>query len=330
MEVCSEPLKSLSLLALFLFSLASSCTSETSGNSGKLVYRSLHTPCGALNSETTVLNNGPDYTFTGYEQENALSMLDANARMYQLTLCRMSSIDPVDQPGESSYSYAANNPVNLTDPDGRQARGKTNKKAELNLPRVIAASTPTTQLSADLRPATLKEFTVKIPVPTPYPVKWEIPVGKVFNNYVVYPIKKIVEPVVALRTLIGFEDESVVLVDVDGTRVTIEEVKQMGGISREELRAHIFLHVLSGFTLMAGEIAGLKAAATTVEGIPSGFMALVYNVLGGALDATGAYLTLLNGSLPIDNNSMLLNLLRIDEPTPPTKQPSVQESNERK
>jgi len=45
-------------------------------------------------------------------------MLDANARMYQPVLCRMSSVDPVDQPGASTYTYALNNPVNVTDPSG--------------------------------------------------------------------------------------------------------------------------------------------------------------------------------------------------------------------
>jgi len=121
-EVRSKPLKFLFLsLLLTSFSISSTCTSETSNGSAKLVYRAIHTPCGALASETVASKDRPDYTFTGYEKESTLSMLDANARMYQPALCRMSSVDPVDQPGTSAYTYALNNPVNMIDPDGAWA-----------------------------------------------------------------------------------------------------------------------------------------------------------------------------------------------------------------
>ncbi len=61
-----------------------------------------------------------DYTFTGYEQDAALDMLDAGARFYNSSLCQFAGVDPVDPAGISSYSYARNNPLNFFDPDGRQ------------------------------------------------------------------------------------------------------------------------------------------------------------------------------------------------------------------
>ncbi len=47
-------------------------------------------------------------------------MLDAGARFYSSRLCQFASTDPVDQPGESSYTYVSNNFLNTIDPGGRQ------------------------------------------------------------------------------------------------------------------------------------------------------------------------------------------------------------------
>ncbi len=114
--------------AACIFALASmaailgSATCGTSGGetSGQVVHRALHTPCGVeLSSASNASERDPDYRFTGYERDDALSMLDAGARFYSPTLCRMTGVDPVDSAGTSPYAYANNNPLKFVDPDGR-------------------------------------------------------------------------------------------------------------------------------------------------------------------------------------------------------------------
>jgi len=60
----------------------------------QVLYRAVHTPCGE-----TVVEIGSreslDYTFTGYERNDALSMFDAGARFYDPVLCRMIGVDPI-------------------------------------------------------------------------------------------------------------------------------------------------------------------------------------------------------------------------------------------
>ncbi len=85
----------------------------------------MNTPCGKqLPAQINQLANGPDYRFTGYENDVELNMLDAGARFYSSKLCQFTSTDPIDHPGVSTYGYANNNPTNLVDPDGRQAGGR--------------------------------------------------------------------------------------------------------------------------------------------------------------------------------------------------------------
>ncbi len=110
---------SLSLsVAIFL-----ACDQGDLGNTkaGQIVYRANYLPCGkALPVETEPLDQDPSYTFTGYDKDDALSLLDAGARMFDATTCRFTGMDPVIQPSMSSYAYASNNPINYVDPDGRE------------------------------------------------------------------------------------------------------------------------------------------------------------------------------------------------------------------
>ncbi len=92
--------------------------SEDGAQTAQVLYRAIHTPCGEMVAKTG--SQSADYTFTGYEQDPQLSLLDAGARFYDTTLCRFSSTDPIDQHGESSYTYAGNNMLRYIDPSGRQ------------------------------------------------------------------------------------------------------------------------------------------------------------------------------------------------------------------
>ncbi len=113
----------LGFLAFSGISFACNPEGEPPGGSsrGIVLYRTQQSPCGTTLFESGDRAGKVAYTFTGYETEKALDVLDAGARMYQSRLCRFSSPDPVIQPGESSYTYASNSFLNHVDPDGRQS-----------------------------------------------------------------------------------------------------------------------------------------------------------------------------------------------------------------
>jgi RHS repeat-associated protein len=64
-----------------------------------------------------------DYKYNGKELQDELSLgwLDYGARMYQPDLGRWMVVDPLGEkyPALNPYNYVGNNPLNLTDPDGR-------------------------------------------------------------------------------------------------------------------------------------------------------------------------------------------------------------------
>jgi RHS repeat-associated protein len=85
---------------------------------GEIVYRAQYTAFGELLSESGTLAGAVDYTYTGQERDVSLAMLDYGARFYNPRLGRFSSLDPIDQPGESPYAYVNNHPLRYVDPTG--------------------------------------------------------------------------------------------------------------------------------------------------------------------------------------------------------------------
>ncbi len=112
---------SLSLVAAIF--LACDEKASTNTKAGRIIYQVNYLPCGkSLSPEAGRSVAKSNYAFTGYERDDALSLLDAGARMYDPTTCRFMTTDPIDHPGMSSYAYAGNNPLNFVDPDGRDRK----------------------------------------------------------------------------------------------------------------------------------------------------------------------------------------------------------------
>ncbi len=110
---------SLSLVGIATGVVIFACSQgEDQTQTAQLLYRAIQTPCGEMIIETGSRED-IDYTFTGYEQDGTLPLLDAGARFYSSALCQFVSVDPVDGPA-SSYRYAGNNFLTRVDPDGRQ------------------------------------------------------------------------------------------------------------------------------------------------------------------------------------------------------------------
>jgi RHS repeat-associated protein len=68
--------------------------------------------------------NGTDRGFTGHEHLDDVGIIHMNGRLYDPLLARFMQADPVVQApflmqNYNAYSYALNNPLNATDPDGR-------------------------------------------------------------------------------------------------------------------------------------------------------------------------------------------------------------------
>ncbi|WP_456427190.1 RHS repeat-associated core domain-containing protein, partial [Rhodocaloribacter sp.] len=69
--------------------------------------------------------NAPKERFTGHELDEETTLLYAGARYFDPALGRWLSVDPMadNYPGWSSYNYALNNPVGLSDPTGNCPEG---------------------------------------------------------------------------------------------------------------------------------------------------------------------------------------------------------------
>lgn len=105
--------------------------SITTGNgpsqtSGQLCYDADFTPYGQEISFTTRLQATacpPNYRFTGYEYDSETGLNYAFARYYSSRLGRFLSTDPLggsigSLQSHNAYTYAVNNPLNLSDPSG--------------------------------------------------------------------------------------------------------------------------------------------------------------------------------------------------------------------
>ena len=98
--------------------------------SGNVVWREQYTPFGEKWQATAA--NDDQAGFTGHITDSATGLTYMQARYYDPTIGRFLSIDPVGfmesgyNPGMfNRYSYAVNNPTNLTDPTGMCVDGVT-------------------------------------------------------------------------------------------------------------------------------------------------------------------------------------------------------------
>ncbi|MCK9271371.1 MAG: RHS repeat-associated core domain-containing protein [Bacteroidales bacterium] len=106
-----------------------SITGAINKETGK-VYRQNFDAWGRKrNPQTWTYDDIPEYFplsrgYTGHEHLDKFDLINMNGRMYDASLCRFLSPDPFVQMPDNSqnfnrYSYALNNPLVFTDPDGR-------------------------------------------------------------------------------------------------------------------------------------------------------------------------------------------------------------------
>jgi len=91
--------------------------------SGNVIARYDYAPYGATVASLGAAPNGPGYT--GHVNDPESGLVYMQARYYDPALGRFLSIDPVAPSAGNGfsfnrYAYAANNPIEHTDPDGRQ------------------------------------------------------------------------------------------------------------------------------------------------------------------------------------------------------------------
>ncbi|MFH0949507.1 MAG: RHS repeat-associated core domain-containing protein, partial [Candidatus Aenigmatarchaeota archaeon] len=77
-------------------------------------------PFGSTVTETGYSSALSSYKFTGKEQDSS-GLYYYGARYYNPDIGRFVSVDPVYNPAESPYAYAANNPLKYVDPSGEAA-----------------------------------------------------------------------------------------------------------------------------------------------------------------------------------------------------------------
>ncbi|MEM1381486.1 MAG: RHS repeat-associated core domain-containing protein [Pseudomonadota bacterium] len=102
---------------------------------GAVLWRQSHTPYGEDWSAATANDN--QNAFTGHVRDSATGLTYMQARFYDPALGRFLSTDPVqfavDRPDMfNRYGYAANDPVNMIDPDGNNVRAIFSIAARMN------------------------------------------------------------------------------------------------------------------------------------------------------------------------------------------------------
>ncbi|GEK01948.1 hypothetical protein TNCT1_42240 [Streptomyces sp. 1-11] len=89
---------------------------------GGTVLRRRYTPFGAARSTGSSLPSSTDRGFVGGQEDDSTGLSLLGARMYDPSLGRFLSTDPLTAAGEpqslSAYSYSNNDPVNFADPTG--------------------------------------------------------------------------------------------------------------------------------------------------------------------------------------------------------------------
>jgi RHS repeat-associated protein len=84
---------------------------------GAFVNREEYTPYGETSFGSFALKR---YRYTGNERDEESGLYYFGARYYSPWLARWTSADPLPKPARSSYRYAADNPLRMTDPSGAQ------------------------------------------------------------------------------------------------------------------------------------------------------------------------------------------------------------------
>ena len=92
---------------------------------GMVAWREQYTPFGETISD--IMSNDNRDGFTGHIKDSATGLTYMQARFYDPGFGRFLSVDPVgfspNSPGSfNRYTYGLNDPINLIDPDGKQAR----------------------------------------------------------------------------------------------------------------------------------------------------------------------------------------------------------------
>ena len=103
--------------------------------------RPRHAPCYTY----TTVNSQTDRGFTGHEMLDAVGLIHMNGRIYDPTIGRFLSVDPLVQEPQNlqnynRYSYVQNNPLSLTDPSGFSFLGGIGKWLGKNWKQVTAVA----------------------------------------------------------------------------------------------------------------------------------------------------------------------------------------------
>ncbi|HRL13889.1 MAG TPA: RHS repeat-associated core domain-containing protein [Aggregatilineales bacterium] len=102
-------------------------------SAGAVIWRESEQPFGEDWTSAAANDNFPGYT--GHVEDAATGLTYMQARYYDPVIGRFLSIDPVGfSPGRpdmfNRYAYAANDPVNLIDPDGQKVTGGENCESQ--------------------------------------------------------------------------------------------------------------------------------------------------------------------------------------------------------